>query len=506
MKSGRFRTLLAGTFVLAGTVVFPVVAMRAQTQVEQLQSPNYPSQPLQDNGGRNVAPGKDSVSESAAAVPVSGSFLQRLGRYYWADWHGKLPSAPAPERRAVDSPLDSPPYPSGDWSYGGSPTIGAPDTTAYPLMTAMKLDNHRTKIYGWAKGTYNFSTSNQSNYPLIFASTPNMARLQQVVLFVERLPNTVQNKHFDWGYHVTALYFGVDSSFAAAKGYVLHAPTSSAPRYEYQPLTEYLDMYYPVKDGLNFRIGRFITLPGLDSPLAPSNYTMTRSLAYAASPVTETGVIGTLKVNRQWIVQLGVSAGHDVAPWSSDRKASLHACLDYSTATNRNNFYVCANGINDGKYAYDNVQHYDLTWFHKFNAKWHTATEAWVMYQRDVPNVAGNVENPIAVEPGTSGAVCAQGELRCTAPAYAVVNYLNREINPLLNIGFRSDLLNDKKGQRTGVATKYTENTLYLDKFWGNTVELQTDLRFDHSWDKRGYDNDKARNQLILGLSMIYRY
>jgi hypothetical protein len=37
---------------------------------------------------------------------------------------------------------------------------------------------------------------------------------------------------------------------------------------------------------------------------------------------------------------------------------------------------VCANGINSGKYAYNNLQHYDATWYHKFNAKWHTATEA----------------------------------------------------------------------------------------------------------------------------------
>jgi hypothetical protein len=46
-------------------------------------------------------------------------------------------------------------------------------------------------------------------------------------------------------------------------------------------------------------------------------------------------------------------------------------------------------GINDGKYAYNNLQHYDATWYHRFNAKWHTATEAWYMYERQVPDVAG---------------------------------------------------------------------------------------------------------------------
>ena len=37
----------------------------------------------------------------------------------------------------MPSPLDSPPLPSSDWSYGGSPDIGAPDTNSYPLMTAI---------------------------------------------------------------------------------------------------------------------------------------------------------------------------------------------------------------------------------------------------------------------------------------------------------------------------------------------------------------------------------
>jgi hypothetical protein len=180
--------------------------------------------------------------------------------------------------------------------------------------------------------------------------------------------------------------------------------------------------------------------------------------------------------------------------------------LNYSSVTNHDNFYACANGINDGKYAYDNVQQFDLVWAHRFNAKWHTATETWGMYERGVPNVAGNVANPVPPENGTLGAICAPGELRCFAPEYAVVNYLNREINPSLTVGFRSDLLNDKKGQRTGIATKYTENTLYLNRYFGSTFLVQSDLRFDHSWDKRGYNNGKARNQLVWGVSLVFRY
>ena len=86
------------------------------------------------------------------------------------------------------------------------------------------------------------------------------------------------------------------------------------------------------------------------------------------------------------------------------------------------------------------------------------------------------------------------------------MNYLNREINKSLTIGFRSDFLDDKKGQRTGIATKYTENTLYATKYFGSTVLLRPEIRFDHSWDKLGYNNGTARNQFFAGADLIYKF
>ena len=73
-----------------------------------------------------------------------------------------------------------------------------------------------------------------------------------------------------------------------------------------------------------------------------------------------------MKLNDRWLVQAGVTAGHDVAPWTSDAKASGTACVDYTTQTTNDNFYLCANGINSAKFAYDNVQQYDATWVPPF--------------------------------------------------------------------------------------------------------------------------------------------
>jgi hypothetical protein len=372
-------------------------------------------------------------------------------------------------------------------------------------MSALNLENSRTRVYGWLAGSFNFSTSAKNTFPVSYDIFPNKIELNQAVVYIERLPDTVQASHFDWGYHVTGFY-GIDYRFTTAKGYFSQQLLQSNKQYGFDPVLEYFDLYFPVKDGLNIRIGRFLSVPGIEAQLAPNNYNMTHSLLYTIDPFTDTGALASLKLNKQWMVQFGVSGGHDVALWTDDAKASGIFCLNYSTASNRDNFYGCANGINDGKYAYNNLQDYDFTWYHKFNSKWHMATEAWYMYERDVPNVAGNVANPIKPELGANGAFCAAGQLRCTAPEYAIVNYINREVTSKFMFGFRSDLLNDKKGQRTGIAGKYTENTFYLTRYIGTTVMFRPELRFDHSWDREGYNNGTARNQLFFGMDVIYRF
>jgi Putative beta-barrel porin-2, OmpL-like. bbp2 len=436
---------------------------------------------------------------------LKGNFFERLVQFYHQDWAGTNPTATLPAKRGLPAPLNSPPFPSSDWIYGGSPVIGAPDSNTYPLMSALGLENSRIKIYGWVATSINFSTSGHNNFPLSYDIFPNKIELNQAVIYFERLPDTVQNDHFDWGFHVTA-FEGIDYRFTTAKGYFSQQLLKFNRQYGFDPVLEYVDLYFPVKDGLDIRIGRFLSVPGIEAQLAPNNYNMTHSLLYTIDPFTDTGIYGSLKLNKQWIVQLGLSASHDVAPWTSDAKPSAIFCLNYSTKSNNDNFYGCANGINDGKYAYNNLQDYDFTWYHKFNSKWHTATEAWYMYELDVPNVAGNVANPIKPELGANGAFCKAGVLRCTAPEYSIVNYLNREVNSKFMIGFRSDFLDDKKGQRTGIPTKYTENTLYATRYIGTTIMLRPELRFDHSWDRRAYNNGTARNQFFFGMDLIYKF
>jgi hypothetical protein len=487
----RRRSFFRRLFLL----VVIVVAFVGHTFCQQQQSPRLPDAP------QSPAPESKSTPKN---------FFARWADFYRQDWSPPATSstaASAPARRGLPSPLDSPPFPNSDWSYGGSPVIGEPDGNSYPLMTAIngaagRPNDSRTKIYGWLGPSVNFSTSTKSNAPEANDVYSNRFELNQLVVYAERLPDSVQQDHVDWGYHLTALY-GTDYRYTTGKGYLSGQLLNDHRQYGFDPTLEYLDIYIPqVAQGMNIRIGRFISVPGIEAQLAPQNYIFSHSLLYAIDPFTDTGLMATVKLNDQWLVQLGITGGQDVALWSGDAKPSGTACLSYTTKSVNDNLYVCANGINDGKYAYNNLQQYDATWYHKFSKTVHMATESWYMYERDVPALAGTIK----AETGANGAYCLPGEQRCTAPEYAVVNFLQRELSTHDFLSFRSDFLDDKKGQRTGYATKYSENSIMWGHWIGATVQLRPELRFERAWDRKAYDNGRRQNQFTAASDLIFHF
>jgi hypothetical protein len=456
---------------------------------------------------QSTAQASPKVPAPAQAAP-DGSFFDRFAKFYQDDWHPdpNAPAAAAPLRRGYPSPLDSPPFPSADWSYGGSPTIGEPDGNSYPLMTVMDGSRSRNKLYGWLDPTVNGSTSTHRNSPEANDLFSNRVELNQAVLYFERLPDSVQRDHVDVGFHFTALY-GTDYRYTTNEGYFSSQLLSHNRQYGFDPSLEYVDIYVPeVAQGMNVRVGRFISIPGIEAQLSPNNYVFSHSLLYSVDPFTDTGVLATIKLSDAWLVQLGLTAGHDVAPWTSDAKASGDLCVSYTTPHANNNFYLCANGINDGVYAFNNLQQYDGTWYHRFTKTLHMATEAYFMYERDVPAIDPVTAAPIALEVGTTGAFCHRGQLRCTAPEYAFENYINKELSPHRYLSFRSDFSDDKKGQRTGYQTRYSENTLSFNQWFGSTVQFRPEVRFDHAWDRRSYDQGSRTNQFTAATDLILHF
>src|SRR6185312_391747 len=216
------------------------------------------------------------------------SFFARLFTFYHNDWKDSSQNGTPPARRIPEDPIDSPPFPNAGWSYGGSPTIGAPDTNAYPLMNALNRAASRTKLYGWIEPGFNFSTSEHSLAPLSYNIYANRLVLDQAVICLERLPDTVQTSRVDFGFRLIALY-GTDYRFTAAKGYFSQQSLKFNRQYGFDPALEYADIYIPqLASGLNIRVGRYSAPAGIESQFAPGNYNYTHSLLFTVDPSTQT--------------------------------------------------------------------------------------------------------------------------------------------------------------------------------------------------------------------------
>jgi len=477
----------------------------------------------------------DIVMVPVSTGPISnaapGGFWKRLANAYWDDWHpapdsttSSAPPAPGAEPAFRGDPpvTTNPPWPFPVWPMGGSPWIGYPNSTQYPLTTALQTGPHgewwkkaNIQVYGWADVGMNISTSNArpyGNLPAAYAEVPNTVQLDQLTLYIERVPDTIQTDHFDWGFRLTNLY-GVDYRFTTAMGYfsqqLLNNPKADGSvgnRYGYDPVMAYLDLYFPhIGQGTDVRIGRYISLPDIEAQLAPNNYTYSHSLTYTYDCYTQTGINFTTKLSNHWTVQGGLSGGCEAAPWAPDAKLTGNACMAYTWTEGRDQVYTCVNSINDSKYNYNNLAAYYFTWYHKFgHSKWHTAWETWYQYMKDTPNVNNPAASSLLIT-NSNGAVCNNTtELTCFAPEWSTVFYANYQISKKDFISVRNEYFDDLKGQRTGFKTRYTEHMVSWNHWIGSTIVFRPELRYEYAYDTPAFDNGLKKAQLMFAGDMIF--
>lgn len=454
-----------------------------------------------------------STAPVAASSDCSNGFLARLAAAYREDAQPADPSAPAPKRRAMDAPLDSPPFPSSEWQLGGVPApIGVPDTNSqYPLEKALActalgnwMQRNRIEIFGWATPSANLSSSSFTNFPLSYNTRPNRVEFDQLVTNITRVEDTVQTDHLDWGFNISNLW-GYDYHYTTMKGVfsnqLLNNPAPSQQLngkiYGEDPMLFYADLYIPwIAEGMVVRVGRWLSLPDIEAQFSPQNYLMTHSILYTVDPYTQMGVMTTTRLNDQWTVQLGINGSNDTAVWNSAARPSLQACVRWVSASNNDMLYPCINNLNGNDYNYNNVQMYVMAWGHRFNEKVHILTEAYRMFGRNIPGYG----------PGGTPGVAGSSALAGEAGEFGVVNYLNIELDAKNMLSIRNEFYDDEKGQRTGYATRYSSHTIGLTHWVSQDLEIQPELRYEHSYDVNAYDGGKKNYQAVALIDAILHY
>jgi hypothetical protein len=469
------------------------------------------------------------------------TFMERLVNYYRLEWgHDAAPADPKapPGRRAYwpATPASIPPYPFTEWPYGGSTSLGVtrPSSVDSPLMAALgntsagqwMNDNH-IQVYGWVDPGGNLSTNTVrgGNAPAAYSYNPNTVQLDQAVIYFERLPDTVQKDHVDWGFRIAPIY-GENYRYTTAYGLWSSQLLNQNANNGFDLPMAYGEVFIPqVMEGLMVRFGRYISIPDIEAQLAPNNYMYSHSMTYTFDNYTNTGIELTLAATKNWMFQAGVTVGTESLPWhvgqnianpfpnplfpgttmAKDPGAQPSGTVGvrYTTDSGNDDINIVANAINNGTWGYNNLQWYGLTYYHKFNDQWHISFETYNEHQSNV----ANLNNPAAVAAiaagGTpfspqympfnapGGAFCSTSAVfSCTASFQTFLTYLNYKVSPLDNISYRAEFVNDAQGQRTGIKTRYVETGIGWQHWFSPQIEIRPEVSYYKSLDAAAFNGN----------------
>jgi Putative beta-barrel porin-2, OmpL-like. bbp2 len=417
-----------------------------------------------------------------------------------------------PRRRALPAPLDG--VFSGSEYLGPTPLIGVPDTDPiYPLTRVLwsrfpALKNARIKVYGWANPGISISTSNKSNIPESYAIVPNRIELNQGVVRIERVPDTVQTDHVDWGFRLTPMY-GIDYRWTTAQGWFSGQLLNHNYLYGFDPVEAYGLVYVPkVAKGMVIKFGRYISPPDIEAQLAPDNYLYTHSLMFTFDCYTQTGINAAIKLNNQWSILGGIHAGDDIAPWNGAAHPTALAMVRWVSASNDDSLWGGIDSLNGGKFkdGHDNLQQFNLTWTHRFNERgtFLTSTEVYYIFQSHAL-VGGTVNNgpPRSFFEGVGPGSPIPGN----APAFGVVNYTELKMSKKDFLSLRPiDYFVDYKGERSGFATTMASWTAGVTHRFNELISVRPEVRYEYAFSARPWDNGLRKGQFMFAIDALLRF
>jgi hypothetical protein len=509
----------------------------------------------QQGAGPQAAPAQTAAAPATCTGPVDPyknyacldaylgtGIFERLYNYYRLELgHGTAPADPnalPPAREGWPAtPETVPPLAYTEFPTGALTSIGVtrPNSVDSPFMTAIAntsvgqwLQDNHFQIYGWVNGGFNLSTNSRQpggNNPIAYTYTPNMAQLDQFVLYLDRFPDTVQTDHIDWGMRMSFLY-GENYRYTNSYGIASYQFNKQNAINGYDFPMMYADVFVPYWfEGVEFRIGRYISIPDIEAQLAPNNILYTHSLVYAWDNYTNTGVVASIQLNKNWLVQLGITDGTETPLWHYNlsitnlfpnplypgktylkdpgNQPSLTACIRWESSSGNDVFYPCLDGINNGKWGYNNIQWHGFTYYHKFNDQWHIDYENYLLTERGVPNLRNSTALKIFADGGTpfspqnvpqnppNLAYCKNVQaLSCNVLTAGVTAYVNYTPDSLNNFTFRPEFYYDPNGWRTGTGafTRYIEMTLGWQHWLSPQVEFRPEIGWWRSLDTRAFN------------------
>jgi len=408
--------------------------------------------------------------------------------------------------------------------FAAQPGIGQPfmlqEASEKPLGSLLNsaglgdpLKSAGIDIFGYVEAayTYNFADPDATDESET-VSLENSARsfdvenqdlsLSQIMLSVERDVSPVEGDvQFNVGGRLDFLY-GSDARFIHANGLQFYSgqqPSSvpdaglnvQGPDEQFDLYQAYVDVLFPVGNGLRLRLGKFAYFKTID-PNASLFYSRSLSFASNVLPYTQTGGYVTYFVNDSLSFDLGMSRGYDQSledkndsldgfgrvRWAIDEKTVLiFRAVSGPDTINDNSHYSTAMSIAVSHALADN-----LTVF----------GEGLFVYQAVAPSATDADPDGILI--------------------HGLAGYAQLELDSHVSLAGRIEYFRDEDGVVLAAqSATYVSTTLGVtvtplpDNKWTQGFQIRPEIRWDWA-SKDVFDSGTDENQFTAAIDAIYNF
>ena len=314
-------------------------------------------------------------------------------------------------------------------------------------------------------------TTTRTNRGRVFDLQSNGFTIQATELVLEKPVSSEMPIGFR-----TDLFFGDDAEVIHSTGLGDVASGDNPVPFDLQQA--YAVLRAPVGDGLDFKIGKFVTLLGAEVIESPANWNFSRSYLFGfAIPFTHTGVLATYPLGEFGSVTAGLVNGWDIV----DDNNKAKTLIGNLTLTPVQGVSLAFNGITGAEQASNS---HDRRTVFDFVGTWQA-----------LENLAFMANYDYGVE--SAGAATSYDAKDWTGLAL----YTKYDVTPIWSLVGRWEWFDDHDDFRTGLTSGVTSGagsfTPHPVKLYGYTLTSQWKLR-EHVLGRLEYRHDTSSERVFL--------
>ncbi len=354
------------------------------------------------------------------------------------------------------------------------------------------------KVGGSIEGsyTYNFrAPRNEINEGRVFDFEHNAARLNQLALQIARpvdVAAAAKAGKFDIGFGIDMMY-GSDGRLIHSNGLAGYN-SATHPINQFDLTQAYLDFIIPVGNGLDIKVGKFVTLFGNETIAPVASVTGSSGNAlYSHSynfgfgiPFTHTGVIATYALNDKLSITGGFTRGWEQSTKDNNGSIDGLASVVYTLS---DEVKIIGNGSIGPQRTHNSKDYRYLV-------------EGIVAYTPKKSPISFAVDGLFGWEEHAS----LTGK---TAYWYGVTGYVGYTISDMLTLNGRAEWFRDDGGSRLGLSANFFEATagvsikpFYKDKI-GQNFQIRPEVRFDYA-DKDAFGGGNHKTQATAAIDAVF--